>query len=744
MPLRVSHYRLLEHLSAGGMGVVWRAFDERLEREVALKLLRPEQAADPSGFSRFLREARASSALNHSGIATIYDVGSADGQHFIAMELVPGRTLRAALASRRLPVSECLRIGREICDALGRAHAAGIVHRDIKPGNIMITPGGAVKVLDFGLAKLTTTAGMRPGESDRTQTALTMAGFAVGTPAYMSPEQAVGDMVDARSDVFAFGLVMYEMLTGVNPFNGPTTAESIRMLLSVDPPALAEVAPHTPPELASVVERCLQKKPSERYADASAIAADLRRLQLSIEAQLTAAESADTTTLPALPVPSPMRKESTRFLRRTAVQASVVLAAGAGAAVFLPRVWDRGGTTIRKNASFTDEARDSLLHYYKPDRLDEAVRVLEAGIAANPQNALAHAMVSAAYVRRQWTRPDPQWVTKAQSFASKAVEMNPDLAAAHTALGVALAEAGHRPEAVRSLLRALELEPRRAPAVVALAKLRSAEGNEKEATGLFGKAVEFEPANWEAWAEWGINHYRNARYAEAAQAFEQARKIVPDNVGLLRNLSAPLIMLEQYDQAASVLQRALEIQASPGAYAQLGTVRFFQGRYMDAIGPMEKAVKGNAGNYLYWGNLGDAYRWTPGNTDRAREAYTRAAQLIRDRLAKTPEDADLRGSLAVYLSKIGDRTVAKTEVAAMASLKALKPSALFKAGLASEIAGNREAALGFLERALQAGYATREVAQDPDLISLRGDARYGRIVARLEINRNDVKIRGKR
>jgi len=718
------------------MGIVWKAFDERLERYVALKLLPPERAADPSAFSRFLREARACSALNHPNIVTIYDIGTDNDQHFIAMELVPGRTLNSILDSVRLPLAEKFRIALAVCDALGKAHTAGIVHRDVKPANIMVTTDGAIKVLDFGLAKLLTPAAS-PQDSDRTRTLLTSPGTAIGTPAYMSPEQAVGDFVDARSDVFSFGTVLYQMLTGVRAFQGRTTADTIRMVIAAEPQPLLEISPDTPVKLARVVEQCMRKASSERYPDASAIAADLRRAQLAIGVHVPEVlpEGGATASLPRSQARGELAQQTRRRLmnRRIAAAVGILLMGGAAVGLLLPKVYERPSGIVRKSSNFTADARDLLAHYYRAGNIDEAVRMLEAGIAAEPRNALAHALLSEAFIRRNGTGADPRWIKQAQAHASTAVELDRDLAAAHTALGVALAEAGNRSDAVVSLMRALELEPRRASAKVALAKLTAAEGKSTEATGHFQTAADFEPENWMIWAEWGIYHYRNARYEEAVRAFERARKNAPDNSGLLRNLAAPLIMLDRYDEAAGILQRALETLPSPGIYAQLGTVRFFQGRYADAIGPMEKAVEGNATNYLYWGNLGDAYRWTPGQADKAREAFTRAAQLARERLAKTPDDSDLRGSLAVYLAKVGNPSIAGEEVVRIAALKRQTPGALFKAGLASEIVGNRGTALSFVERALKAGYAIREVGQDPDLTSLRGDARYGRMVARIEI-----------
>jgi predicted Ser/Thr protein kinase/TolA-binding protein len=279
----VSHYRVIDKLGAGGMGVVYRAEDLRLGRHVAVKFLPETAGSDPLAIERFEREARTASALNHPHICTIHDVGHDAGRRFIVMELIEGVTLDRLIASGPLGLERVIEIGMQVCDALDAAHIAGILHRDIKPGNIFITRREQVKVMDFGLAKMMPT---RPGATVMETVAAphfsTSVGIAVGTVAYMSPEHARGEALDARSDIFSLGVVIYEMATGVQTFRGQTTAVIFDQILNRVPPAPSSVNPAIPPRLEQIVARALEKDRRVRYQSTRDLQADLERLQRDI------------------------------------------------------------------------------------------------------------------------------------------------------------------------------------------------------------------------------------------------------------------------------------------------------------------------------------------------------------------------------------------------------------------------------------------------------------------------------
>ena len=736
------HYHFLEKLGEGGMGLVYKARDETLGRLVAIKVL-PDARLEPSSRSRFFLEARTASALNHPNIITIYEIASCDGTEMIVMEYVEGHTLGDLLRSGPLPLADVFTYGVQIADALGKAHNAGIIHRDIKPGNVMITRDGLVKVLDFGLAKV------QPHSAHHADAAptleLTGARVVLGTAAYMSPEQATGDILDARSDIFSFGVVLYEMIGGRRPFEGRTTVEVLRQLLAAEPVPVESLTHRAPPVLVEIVSRALAKDREQRYASIDRMRSDLRAAHAAFAgvaaAPASAASNAPTMSLqlPATVPDSPgigkaqlgpgrARRGMPRAIALTAIAAALVT-------VVLSVQALRG-----RNSGNTDGSSSSAYQYYaageklmtRHDRradVDRAIAAFTQAIELDPKYAPGYAGLADAYYRKN-ANPDPQWKRLALENATQAMSLNADLAISHTALGRAMLANGRLDEADEHLKKALEIEPGQPAALISLGGMALARQDFTTAEARYREAIASAPQDWQPLGELGQLLYKRARYQEAADAWLQCTKLADDNAITYRNLGAAFHALDRPDDAARAFQRALQIEPSAAVYNNLGTLRFFQGRYADAVAAFKKAVEMRSNLYLYWGNLGDAHRWNTPTKQQAPDAYRIAIERAEEALGAKGTDADLLSMIALYRVKSGDSAGALRDIGAVDAVAKPTPVMLFRATVVYELAGKRDLALAALDRTLKAGYSPREIRTEPELVSLRTDPRFHVMMSR--------------
>lgn len=735
----LKHYQIVGELGAGGMGVVYRARDTVLGRDVAIKVLPPDKLQGDDARGRFHREARAASALNHPNVITIYEIGSVDGIDFIAMEFVSGRTLQSILRERRLTVGEAASYAYQTADALTKAHAAGVVHRDIKPSNLVITDDGIVKVLDFGLARLNE---VKPAVNDDAPTnALfaTRVGTVLGTVAYMSPEQARGEEAGPVSDIFSLGVVWFEMLSGQLPFSGSSELAWLHNLHFAPPRNLRELSPDVPQPLVQIVTRMLEKDLGARYATMAEVKRDLLRFAgLGSSAAEMFAAPASVATL-ARPAPTAPRRISRNALIVLAVTVLLMVAITGGRLAW--SYFAAGRTAVPTPAAATTfdvesaapyelyvRARTLLDRFDRDGHPEEAISLLQRAVEKDNTFAVGHATLTEAYRHRLKLAPDDQWLKLMSQSAQRAFSLNPELSAANVAMGLVMMEQPAKAgEAQSYFRRAIELDPRNPAPHIWMAILLASTGEAAPAIESLQNALKIDPQNWAALQELGVMHYRAADYTRAVAAWEQARQSSPDNARVLTNLSAGYHMLDRYEDAASTLQRAIEIQPAAQRFANLGTIRFFQGRYDDSVGPFEKAVELTPNRYLYWGNLADAYRWSTGQKAKAQDTYARAITLLREQLSLKPADADLRSNLALYLAKSGDATAALETLSSFDREIPSRAPVLFRLAIAHEIAGNREKALSLLERAMKAGYAVKEIRSEPELVGLRNDVRYHKL-----------------
>jgi tetratricopeptide (TPR) repeat protein/predicted Ser/Thr protein kinase len=712
------------------MGVVYRAHDTRLDRDVAIKVLPTDRPLTQTARARFQREAMAASALNHPNIITIYEVSSEDNIDFIVMEYVRGATLSSVLKKRKLELSEAIRYCIQIADALTKAHAAGVIHRDLKPGNIMVTEDGLVKVLDFGLAKFNPSVATADSEITNTemqnQFTLTQPGAVTGTVAYMSPEQARGERVDARSDIFSFGIVMFEVLSGHLPFTGPNSIAMLHNLHFSPPRDLTQMRPDVPKPLVSLVSRMLEKKTENRIQTMAEVASELRRGATGlVDGPLTWHPSEAT-----MEMGRPPRSLSKRFSTRRIWMA-------AGLLVLLVLAGIAGWRVLRKPAQQSQEApaddnayalyrraREDLDHSDRGGNVDAAIRLLERAVQLDPQSAASYAALSEAYENKNVFSPDRQWSKLASEYANKAVSLDSYLAAGHVSLGMAQMMAGDSTEAEKQFRTAADLDPKSAVPHRGLGLLYDKTGKSEQAAAELKRALQLDPKDWKTYLASGLNAYHAGRFNEAASAWEMALQLEPDNVPALRNLGAVYHSLGRDDDAVAALQHALEIKPVSDVYTNLGTILFYQGKYDKAVPAFEKAVELGANNFDSWGNLGDAYRWSSTKQDKAKPAYEHAIQLAREEIAKNPSQIELRADLAMYLAKSGDKDRALKELKPVEDAHDTNPSDLYTSALVYELCGKRDRALDALRAAVKAGQDLNDIKNEPEFVSLRADPRY--------------------
>jgi tetratricopeptide (TPR) repeat protein/predicted Ser/Thr protein kinase len=725
----------MESLGAGGMGEVYRAHDTRLDRDVAIKVLPTDRPLRDNARLRFQREAMAASSLNHPNIITIYEINNEDNTDFIVMEYVRGATLSSLLKKRSLGLDEAMRYGIQIADALTKAHAAGIIHRDLKPGNVMITDDGLVKVLDFGLAKFSDPAST-PGDitdpEATNQFSLTMTGAITGTVAYMSPEQARGDKVDTRSDIFSFGIVIFEMLSGQLPFTGQNSIALLHNLHFSPPRELSQLRPDLPAPLVSLVSRMLEKDLDKRIQTMAEVATELRMGGRGlVDGPLTWQPSAATIEI-VRPGSQSVWDKLTK--RRLWVTAGLIVLLTAG--VIGSRYWPRKSRSPQPSAAVQEapvednayalyqRARDYLDHSDHEEKVDAAIKLLQRAVELDPKSAASYAALGEAYYAKNRINPDAQWMKLASESANRAVALDNYLASGHISLGLVKMQSGDSAGAEKQFRVAADLDPKSAVPHRNFGYLYNKTGKRDQAVLELERALQLDPKDWKALVTLGWTAYQAANYKEAASYFEQALRLEPDSLSTLQNLGAVYHMLGRDDDAAAALQHALEMKPSADVYNNLGTIRFYQGHYDEAVPAFEKTVELNANGFDSWGNLGDAYRWSSAQKDKAKPAYQHAIQLVREEIAKHPDQLDLRTSLAMYLAKSGDKESALQELKPVEQAHTKEPNLLYISAMVYELCGNRDKALSSLLAAVKGGQSLQELKNEPEFVSLRADPRY--------------------
>jgi serine/threonine protein kinase/tetratricopeptide (TPR) repeat protein len=751
--MRFGRYELLARLGAGGMGEVFRARDRELLRDVAVKFLPEPMASSPTRLARFVREARATSALNHPNILTVHEIGQVDGVRFMVTELVEGTTLRALLrAEHHLSPSRALDLAIQVAEGLAKAHAAGVVHRDLKPENVMVTPEGLVKILDFGLAKLhgwltaedsdlETLSGLATWPGDEASAADSGEGAVVGTAGYMSPEQARGRSVDHRADQFALGAMLYEMTTGRRAFQRETHAQTLTAIIESNPEPLARLSPGLPAPVRWITERCLSKDPDGRYASTHDLARGLR----DVREHLSEVPSGG----PWLLRRSWTRQETGRSLRgrcrhwrRWAVMAAV--------AVTLPLSWPLPASLSRRIMSLGSLPRE------------KRIAVLPFDVASpDPEDRLRVDglldVITSRLARLESVDPGLR-VTAARDVRESGVTTAEEAA---RALGVNLVVEGRVVRGGGDLRIAAELldapQGRRLRSLPAREYPLDALSVQQEMTRALARMLELPlPGEDRPLQEWSDSATAGAyvQYVEARGHLQRAERLdeVEEAIGHLQQSleQDPGFVLgyaslgEAYWRQYELSKREELVELARENCARalalndlLAPVHVTLGIIHRGTGEVEKAVEDFAraldrdprssealrelGRTL--GELGRGEPGARGLRGETKLALGRARALLEERLRTSPRNPEALAGLAEVLGLLGDEARARVLASHAIALAPQGGDVLAAAAVVAERVGDREAALGRLQRAVRSGFPLREVERDPAFEALREDPR---------------------
>jgi serine/threonine protein kinase/Tfp pilus assembly protein PilF len=727
---RVSHYIIDHKLGSGGMGVVYEAEDTRLGRRVALKFLPPAMSQDAQSLERFQREARAASALNHPNICTVYSIEQHEGQHFIVMELVEGRSLAQMLVHEPLDLPTLLDIGIQIVDALESAHAKGIVHRDIKPANILINNRGQAKVLDFGLAKFD--AARKKGDTDPMaetvavpEMTLTTPGTAMGTVFYMSPEQARGQFTDARTDLFSVGAVLYQMGTGAQPFQGDTSAIVFDAILNREPVAVAKLNAGLPAEFGRILGKALEKDRNMRYQSATDLKTDLIRLKRDLDSgRKLAAEMAD----------------SKGGAPRTAERSVAVLFFENLSGVkedeyFRDGVTEDIITELSKIKTLNIFSRSTVLAYR-----DKTVTPAQIGQQLGAAYVLGGSLRRAGNRLRinaqlvDTTTDFPLWSERYDREMKDVFEVQDEIARKIAeALRVTLSPQEQAELAARPTdnLQAYDLYLRGKGYA-----RRFTRQDLEFATQMFQNAVELDPKFALAHAAMAnvcalhhFNHERDPVWIERArESADRASTLQPKLPEADVARAWVLYAGGQLDSAILMVRDAIRRKPDcEGAYYLLGRALFSAGRYQELAEIADSAMQAAGEDYNVYVPIQNALG-ALGKTDALRNLQQRRMQALEAQLRQVPEDVRARMMLALDYVAANRHEDAMREVDLAMVLRPNEASVLYNAACVLCRMDRRPEALAALKKAWDAGFKDADWARhDPDLAPLYGEAEFDRL-----------------
>jgi tetratricopeptide (TPR) repeat protein len=841
----VSHYRLTEELGAGGMGVVYKAHDTRLDRFVAIKFLSAASVTDKDR-ERFVAEAQSAAGIHHPNVCPIYEIGEHQGRLFFVMALVDGKTIRDRVREGPLPIDTALDITIQVAAGLEKAHRHGVVHRDIKSANIMVDGDGHAWILDFGVAQ-------------RQDSDLTASGAIVGTPAYMSPEQAQGLAVDHRSDLWSLAVVLFEMLTGQVPFQGSSHYSLLHAIVTDDPHSVSSLRSGLPGRIVPFMTRAFAKDSNKRWQSAAEMAEELVQIRKAFlaetETPTSFAVALDKTQGASQPEISRIARHKRTFLlitvavftvavliwgvwrlrpseglpedKRIAVLPFTVVGNDAemqpladgltetltsklseiddlqktllivpasevrsrninsaeaalriyGATLVITGNLQRWGDRIQFTMNLVDTAkvrqiasrtfdfdptqlialRDGavsgaiqlcalklspqagkslaagetdmpsayqeylkgtgyLARYDLPGNVDRAITSLTQAVRIDAGYARAFAALGQAHWRKAVRESSTSEAQLALENIQNAIRLDPASVDARVKRDLIYSESGKPEEAIRDLENVVQTAPQNAEAYRTLGRAYEAAQQLKQAETAYRQAVQSQPADWYGNLLLGLFYFRQGRDAEAQKAWEDARKLTPDNEVVYRNLAGLALRQGEFRQASDMLSKAIRFEPNQSTYNTLAIAYYYQRRYQEAASALKSAIDLDPNHYSSWGNLGTVHRHMPGRAEQAKDDFRQAIELANKALLVTRSDNNTHANLAEYWAKSGQQEKALAEIAEIAP--AARGPFLDRIILAYELTGNRSLALAALDSIGPRDPMLTFIKNDPDLENL--------------------------
>jgi serine/threonine protein kinase/predicted TPR repeat methyltransferase len=699
-------YTIVEQTAQGGMGIVYKAIDNSLGEEVALKLIRPHLARTPRFVDRFKREVRVTRQLTHANICRVYDLGEAGGTFYLSMEWIRGETLSKLLKqTNRLDRDRALEIAEKICSALSAAHALGVVHRDLKPGNVMIDDGGEVFVLDFGLAT-------EPGEDTQTEPSIV-----AGTYGYIAPEQAKGQKVDVRADLYPLGIMLCEMVTGERPDPEDISSPATRSSLGT--------------KLARLVSELAAEDRERRPANAEVALTRIRELRTPPKGLKNLATGV-------------RRYLQTMRAGRAATLAIAVVLAGVILWNLMPRPAE-----VTEADVFSARGYDYLWeHGETVGDIDDAISAFNRAVLADPACEKAFAGRSEAYTRLFERTGDTRNQELASQDLARAKELGGDLLQTKNAEARGFTAAAKYAEAAEVLSAELKVEEgwistlfgfwvrpdqdeieAEAMAWANLGRASDRLQKYADAKDAYEHAVELWPDNAAFQIYVGNTYIRFGEYGAAEEAYQRATELKPESDNAWRNLGLSQIQLDHPEKALAALERSLEIEESSTTLGFLGTAYYYLGRYGDAADTYRRAVEVNPDDPFAHANLGDALKML-GQQAEAKASYGEAVRLVRNWIEGAPGDADLRAFLSRWLVGMRNQPAARAEAARALEISPQSLQVLIANAVVSCDGEQDDEALDYLERAVQLGLGKPDIKYDVVLRRLHDNERFQQILAR--------------